>query len=66
MTRALLLFLSLTITSIGWAIELPDMGNSAGAIVSPAEEQEIGKAFMRELRRQAEVIDDIDMASLKT
>jgi beta-barrel assembly-enhancing protease len=59
----LLLFLSLAITSVSWAIDLPDMGNSASTVVSQAEEQEIGKAFMRELRRQAEVIDDIEISN---
>jgi len=63
MMRLLLLFLSLTVTSISWAIDLPDMGNSASTVVSQSEEQEIGKAFMRELRRQTEVIDDIEISN---
>jgi beta-barrel assembly-enhancing protease len=61
MSRLILLLLSFMMTAPSWAIDLPEMGNSASTIVSAAEEQEIGKAFMRELRRQVEVIDDIEI-----
>jgi beta-barrel assembly-enhancing protease len=40
------------------AIELPDIGNSAQSIMSPAEEQKLGEAFLRQLRRRMEMIDD--------
>ncbi len=40
------------------AIELPDMGISANTVMSPADEQKLGETFIRQLRRQAPVIDD--------
>jgi len=40
------------------AIELPDMGISANSVLSQAEEQKLGETFIRQLRRQMEVIDD--------
>ncbi len=40
------------------AIELPDMGISANSVLSQAEEQKLGKTFIRQLRRQMEIIDD--------
>lgn len=38
--------------------ELPDLGNSAGGLMTPKREQLLGKAFMRSVRRSQEVIDD--------
>ncbi len=55
--RYLLLILCV-ICSPGVATELPDLGTSANTVMSPAQEQELGKAFVRQLRRQVEVIDD--------
>jgi predicted Zn-dependent protease len=43
------------------AIELPNMGISANTIISPADEQKLGEAFLRQLRRQMEVLDDIQI-----
>jgi predicted Zn-dependent protease len=43
------------------AVELPDIGSSANAIMSATDEQKLGEAFFRQLHRQAEVIDDIDI-----
>lgn len=40
------------------AIELPDIGISANTVISPADEQKLGKAFIRQLRRQVEIIDN--------
>lgn len=42
-------------------IALPDMGDSAGAIISPEEEVRLGQAFMREVRRFAPVINDPEL-----
>ena len=39
-------------------IELPDIGDSAGAVISPEQEKELGLATMRELRRHAPLIQD--------
>ena len=37
---------------------LPDLGDSASSVMSPARERELGKAFMRSVRRSQKVIDD--------
>ncbi len=59
--RYLLLLISYLLTLPCMAIELPDIGNSADAAISPSEEQKLGEAFFRQIRRQAEVIDDIEV-----
>ncbi len=43
------------------AIELPEIGISADVIMSPADEEKLGKAFIRQLRKHVEVIDDIQI-----
>lgn len=40
------------------AIRLPDIGDSAGAIISPEQERKLGDNFMRMLRRYAPIVDD--------
>lgn len=40
------------------AIELPNLGISANTVMSPADEQKLGKAFIRQIRRQMEILDD--------
>ncbi len=54
----LLFFLNLS-ASAG-PIELPDIGDSAGAVISPDKERELGAAFMRHIRRSAKVLDDME------
>ncbi len=39
-------------------INLPDMGDSSGTIISPAEEKELGEAFFRSLHAQVEISQD--------
>ncbi len=39
-------------------IELPDMGDSSGTLLSPAQEQELGGEFFRQLHTQVEVNQD--------
>ena len=38
--------------------DLPDIGDSAGAVISPEQEKELGLATMRELRRHAPIVYD--------
>ena len=38
--------------------DLPDLGNSAGSLMTPKREQELGQAFMRNVRRTQNVMDD--------
>ncbi|MFP6680942.1 MAG: M48 family peptidase, partial [Gammaproteobacteria bacterium] len=37
---------------------LPDFGDSAGAIISPEQEKQLGEGFMRQMRRYAPVVTD--------
>jgi predicted Zn-dependent protease len=55
---ALLLVLIVSASPCVSAVELPQMGDTSGAIISPEEERQLGEAFMREVRRQLTVIDD--------
>ena len=42
-------------------IELPDMGDSAGALISPAEEKQFGEAFFRSLHAQVTINQDSEI-----
>jgi beta-barrel assembly-enhancing protease len=62
-TAAAVLAASLTAVSgttaaRGEQIALPDMGDSAGAVMSAADERQLANAFMREVRRSLHVVED--------
>ncbi len=38
--------------------DLPDLGHSAGSIMTPKQERELGRAFMRNVRQNQAVLDD--------
>lgn len=40
------------------AVELPDIGNPADTVLSPAEEREVAAQFLRQARKQLDLIDD--------
>ncbi|MGR8931634.1 MAG: M48 family metalloprotease [Gammaproteobacteria bacterium] len=42
-------------------LHLPEMGDSAGALISPMEEQEFGAAFFRNLHSQTEINQDLEI-----
>ena len=42
-------------------IDLPDMGDSSGTIISPAEEKELGEAFFRSLHAQVAINQDAEI-----
>jgi predicted Zn-dependent protease len=42
-------------------IELPDMGDSSGALITPAQEQELGAAFFRSLHSQISISQDAEI-----
>jgi predicted Zn-dependent protease len=42
-------------------IQLPEMGDSAGALISPIEEKQLGAAFFRDLHNQAEINQDVEI-----
>lgn len=55
-----------TLTTSGQAIEinkidLPDMGDSTGTLISPQEEKEFGEAFFRSLHRQVSINQDAEI-----
>lgn len=41
--------------------DLPDIGDSAGAYLSPSEEEKLGKEFLRSVRQQARLVQDPDI-----
>lgn len=42
-------------------LQLPEMGDSAGALISPIEEQQLGAAFFRNLHAQTEISQDLEI-----
>jgi len=42
-------------------IQLPDMGDSSGALISPAQEKELGDAFFRSLHNQIKINQDTEI-----
>lgn len=56
---AFLLGFSSTVTAVDIdKIELPDMGDSSGTLISPRQEQELGEAFFRNLHAQIKINED--------
>ncbi|MBI1425577.1 MAG: M48 family metalloprotease [Gammaproteobacteria bacterium] len=61
--RLPLLILSLclictTNTSIAKEVDLPDIGDSGAALLTPAQERRVGEAVMHNLRRAGMIVDD--------
>jgi len=44
--------------SLALAMDLPDIGSSAGSVLSPAEERELGENFLRKMRENHLLLDD--------
>ena len=42
-------------------LDLPDMGDSSGALITPAEEKEFGEAFFRSLHSQVSINQDAEI-----
>lgn len=42
-------------------IKLPDMGDSSGTLISPAQEKELGAAFFRDLHRRIHINQDAEV-----
>jgi len=40
------------------AAELPDLGNSSSAVLTPVQESELGRSIMKELQRAQAISDD--------
>lgn len=45
-------------TARAQGIALPDIGDSTGKLISPVQEQQLGRAFMRSVRQQAQLNED--------
>ena len=55
----LFLFLNLFLSSVASTIELPDLGDSSGSLISPLKERQLSKAVLGELRKSgAPFIED--------
>ena len=54
----LMLFLGLVIGLSGYAENLPDIGDTAGRILTPEDERQIGAQFYRQLQQSVTIIDD--------
>ncbi len=55
---ALVAWLALSVALPAPAVDLPDMGDSAGSIISPEQERRLGEGMLREAYRYGVVIDD--------
>lgn len=44
-------------------IELPDLGDAASAVISPAQERKLGEEFMRRARRSLAFVNDPEVAA---
>ncbi len=53
-----LLLLTSNISQAVDSFDLPDIGDSSGSAISPEFERRLGKAFMRNVRQNATIIDD--------
>ncbi|NOR68543.1 MAG: M48 family metalloprotease [Methylomarinum sp.] len=66
-SRNIILFLTLSIFSVQQhaveinKIQLPDMGDSSGTLISPAQEQELGDAFFRSLHAKIKINQDTEI-----
>ncbi|MGB0713679.1 MAG: M48 family metalloprotease, partial [Gammaproteobacteria bacterium] len=47
-------------------LQLPDIGDSAGSVVSPVEENRVGKAFFQRLRQNGMLIEDPEIVDFVT
>lgn len=44
-------------------IQLPEIGDASGALLTPAEERRLGEAFMRQVRRTQKVLNDPELTA---
>ena len=42
-------------------LNLPEMGDSAGTLISPQEEKQLGEAFFRGLHQQVDINQDLSL-----
>lgn len=62
-TAALLVSLTLLATPAQPQSDLPDLGDHSATILSAAEEAKLGREFMREIRRQLDFVDDMELVT---
>jgi predicted Zn-dependent protease len=44
-------------------MDLPSIGDSSGTVISPGQEQQLGAAFMRQLRSSGVIFEDLEITS---
>ena len=54
----ILLLVSSNMVQATDSVDLPDIGDSSGSVLSPEFERRLGKAFMRRARQFASIIND--------
>jgi len=59
----LLITSSILFTAIGYAHELPDLGDVSQATITPHQERQIGLQIMRQIRADPSYLDDPEIAS---
>lgn len=63
-TQLAAVLIALNVTpSLSAPIELPGLGDTSGALISPDEERRLGEEFMREVRRSLKVVDDPELTN---
>lgn len=62
LTFLILLFFVSATTPFADDIRLPEIGDPSGSLITPAQEQRLGKAFMRSVRKSMKVISEPLMA----
>lgn len=55
---SLFLFFSVSCSAQVTSLDLPDIGDSTGTILSPEFERRLGQAFLNQIRRQVDIISD--------
>jgi len=58
---SLILLLGCMLSRTAMAIDLPQMGLSANTVMSTVDEQELGEAFMRHVRRTENIVNDMEI-----
>lgn len=62
-TAILLVSLVLLTTPVRPQSDLPDLGDHSASVLSATEEAKLGREFMREIRRQLDFVDDIELVA---
>ena len=56
------LLVALLVSSVAWADDLPDLGDSSQSALSPAQERKLGEGIMAQIRSNPAYLDDPEVA----